>query len=38
LDVVLPKLNTPIKANLEKVMKGHLLAQAELVGTYQRAR
>lgn len=37
LDVVLSKLNTPIKANLEKAMKGHLLAQAELVGTYERS-
>lgn len=37
LDVVLSKLNTPTKANLEKAMKGHLLAQAELVGTYERS-
>ncbi len=38
LDVVLPDLNRPNKAALEKAMKGHVLAEAELVGTYQRSR
>ena len=38
LDGVLPDLHRPNKAALEKAMKGHVLAQAELVGTYQRGR
>ncbi len=38
LDVVLPDLHRPDKAALEKAMKGHVLAQAELIGTYQRGR
>lgn len=38
LDVVLPKLGKPDKATLEAAMRGHILAQAELVGTYQRRR
>lgn len=37
LDIVLPHLGTPTKAVVEKAMKGHLLAQAELVGTYERS-
>jgi Raf kinase inhibitor-like YbhB/YbcL family protein len=36
LDVVLPDLQRPDKATLAKAMAGHVLAQAELVGTYQR--
>jgi len=36
LDAVLPDLHKPNKAALEKAMQGHVLAQAELVGTYQR--
>ncbi len=36
LDVVLPDLGKPNKAALEKAMRGHVIAQAELVGTYQR--
>jgi hypothetical protein len=36
LDIVLPDLHHPIRAALEKAMAGHVLAQAELVGTYQR--
>jgi Raf kinase inhibitor-like YbhB/YbcL family protein len=36
LDVTLPDLKRPNKAALEKAMKGHVLAVAELVGTYQR--
>ena len=36
LDVVLAALGAPTKAQLEQAMQGHILAQAELVGTYQR--
>lgn len=36
LDVVLPDLGNPTKAQLEQAMQGHVKAQAELVGTYQR--
>ena len=36
LDVVLPDLGTPDKARLERAMKGHVLAQQELVGTYAK--
>lgn len=38
LDTVLPDLVHPTKAMLEKAMKGHILGQAELVGTYQKRR
>ncbi len=36
LDVELPDLNKPTKAQLEKAMQGHILAQAVLIGTYQK--
>jgi Raf kinase inhibitor-like YbhB/YbcL family protein len=36
LDVVLPDLGKPDKAALEKAMHGHVVAEAELVGTYRR--
>ena len=36
LDGQLPDLRTPAKAALEKAMAGHVLASAELMGTYQR--
>ena len=36
LDVVLPDLGEPTKAQLEQAMQGHVLAKAELVGTYQK--
>jgi Raf kinase inhibitor-like YbhB/YbcL family protein len=36
LDIELPDLNEPDKARLEKAMSGHILDQAELIGTYQR--
>ena len=36
LDTVLPDLKQPSKAQLEQAMQGHILAQAELVGTYER--
>lgn len=38
LDVLLPDLETPTKAELEKAMEGHVLARTELVGTYQKER
>ena len=36
LDVELPDLHEPTKAQLESAMKGHILGHAELVGTYQK--
>jgi len=36
LDTVLPELKRPDKAALEKAMQGHILAQAALIGTYQK--
>ncbi len=36
LDCLLPDLKQPTKAKLEKAMSGHVLAQADLVGSYQR--
>ena len=38
LDSVLPDLGTPAKADLERAMKGHVLEQAEMIGTYQRPK
>ena len=38
LDVVLPNLARPDKAALEKAMQRHILAAAELIGTYQKGR
>jgi Raf kinase inhibitor-like YbhB/YbcL family protein len=38
LDVALPDLRTPTKAALEKAMHGHVLAEARLMGTYQKSR
>jgi phosphatidylethanolamine-binding protein (PEBP) family uncharacterized protein len=34
LDMVLKKLQNPTKSKLEAAMKDHILARAELVGTY----
>jgi phosphatidylethanolamine-binding protein (PEBP) family uncharacterized protein len=36
LDTVLAGLNKPTKAQVESAMQGHILAQAELLGTYQK--
>lgn len=36
LDALLPHLRHPTKAAVEEAMHGHVLAQAELVGLYQR--
>jgi Raf kinase inhibitor-like YbhB/YbcL family protein len=38
LDTVLPDLGRATKQDLEKAMKGHILASAELIGTYKRSR
>jgi len=38
LDTVLPDLNHPDKKALEKAMKGHIIAETQLVGTYQKGR
>lgn len=38
LDTVLPDLGHPTKSQLERAMQGHILAQAELIGTYQKRR
>jgi Raf kinase inhibitor-like YbhB/YbcL family protein len=38
LDVELPDLHQPTKPQLEAAMKGHVVEQAELVGTYQKGR
>jgi len=38
LDTMLPDLGRPAKAALEKAMKGHVLAEAQLIGSYQRGR
>ena len=37
LDVVLPDLGRPTKADLEKAMHGHVLAEAQLMATYAKA-
>lgn len=37
LDAMLGDLGTPTKRDLEKAMQGHVLASAELMGTYQRS-
>ncbi len=36
LDVVLPDLKQPNKANLEAAMQGHILEQTQLIGTYHK--
>jgi Raf kinase inhibitor-like YbhB/YbcL family protein len=36
LDTVLPDLHDPGKEQLESAMRGHVLAQATLIGTYQK--
>ncbi len=38
LDVKLPDLQAPTKAELERAMQGHVLATASLIGTYQKSR
>jgi hypothetical protein len=36
LDTLLPDMNRPTKAKLEGAMRGHILSQIEIVGTYER--
>ncbi|MGR8981326.1 MAG: YbhB/YbcL family Raf kinase inhibitor-like protein [Gammaproteobacteria bacterium] len=36
LNTLLPNLNQPDKAALEKAMEGHIIEHAELIGTYKR--
>lgn len=36
LDTALGDLHQPTKAQLERAMQGHVLAHAELIGTYQK--
>jgi Raf kinase inhibitor-like YbhB/YbcL family protein len=36
LDKVLDDMNTPTKAEVEAAMKGHIISQAEFIGTYQK--
>jgi Raf kinase inhibitor-like YbhB/YbcL family protein len=38
LDTVLPDLGAATKADVEAAMKGHVLAHAELMGTYQKRK
>jgi Raf kinase inhibitor-like YbhB/YbcL family protein len=38
LDAELPDLGRPTKARLEEALQGHVLAQAELVGTYEKGQ
>ncbi len=38
LDTDLGELKSPTKEQLESAMKGHIIAQAELIGTYQKKK
>jgi Raf kinase inhibitor-like YbhB/YbcL family protein len=38
LDTVLPDLGRPDKVALERAMRGHILARAELLGTYAKTQ
>ncbi|MFA7281945.1 MAG: YbhB/YbcL family Raf kinase inhibitor-like protein [Sterolibacterium sp.] len=38
LDTLLPDLGRPSKAAIEAQMKGHIIGQAELIGTYQKRK
>ena len=38
LDIVLGDLGEPGKGELEKAMKGHVLAESRIVGTYEKGR
>ena len=38
LDAMLPDLKQPTKAQVEKAMEGHILANAVLVGLYQKTK
>ncbi len=36
LDVVLPDLKTPTRKALDQAMQGHIIAEAQFMGTYQK--
>jgi hypothetical protein len=38
LDTILPPMDKPTKADIEAAMAGHIIEQAELVGTYEKSR
>lgn len=38
LDALLPALPQPTRAAVEQAIRGHVLARAELIGTYQKLR
>ena len=38
LDTRLPELSTATKADLEKAMRGHILGEAQLLGTYEKGK
>lgn len=38
LDAALPDLNSPTRAELEKAVRGHVLATVEVIGTYQKTK
>lgn len=38
LDTTFPALRTPTKADLERAMEGHVVARAELIGTYEKKK
>jgi len=38
LDTILPDLKQPTKVKLEQAMKGHIIREAQLMGTYRKGR
>lgn len=38
LDTTLPDLKSPTKVALEKAMQGHILAETQMIGTYQKKK
>jgi Raf kinase inhibitor-like YbhB/YbcL family protein len=38
LDIQLSELRSPTKTEVERAMKGHILAETRLIGTYQKGR
>ena len=38
LNTILPDLRQPTKSKLEEAMKGHILSEAQLMGTYQKSK
>ncbi len=37
LDTLLPEMDTPSKSQVEAAMQGHVLAETQLMGTYQKS-